>query len=117
VDWLWTSVTPMTCSNSQVLFVGAPHRTVDGMHRLLRSSRRRPTLLASAERARGPLPPAVETRVRLSADLLASLLEVEQRRSATLDDLEWADAVADRIVRRQAARAAARRGVEAGRPA
>jgi hypothetical protein len=64
---------------------------------------------------RSPLPPDVEARVRLSADLLASLLEVEKRQAATLDDLEWADAVADRIVRRRAARAAARLSMDAHR--
>lgn len=87
------------------------------MHRLLRPGRRRPSPSGPVQLPRGPLPPAVEARVRLSADLLASLLEVEERRSATLDDLEWADAVADRIVRRQAARAAARRSVEVQRTA
>ena len=51
-----------------------------------------------------PLPPPLEARIRLSADLLAALLEVEQRTRATLDDLEWADAVADRMLRRRAGR-------------
>jgi hypothetical protein len=54
----------------------------------------------------GPLPALVAARVRLSADLLAALLEVEQRQRATLDDLEWADAVADRMLRRRLARRA-----------
>jgi hypothetical protein len=56
------------------------------------------------EPASSPLPTVVAARVRLSADLLAALLELEQRHRATLDDLEWADAVADRIVRRRLAR-------------
>jgi hypothetical protein len=43
----------------------------------------------------------VADRIRLSADLLAALLEVEQRSRATLDDIEWADAVAARLVARQ----------------
>jgi hypothetical protein len=46
----------------------------------------------------------VEARIRLSADLLAALLEVEGRARARLDDLEWADAVADRMLRRRAGR-------------
>jgi hypothetical protein len=53
-----------------------------------------------------PLPTLVAARVRLSADLLAALLEVEQRQRATLDDLEWADAVADRMLRRRLTRRA-----------
>jgi hypothetical protein len=48
----------------------------------------------------------VTARVRLSADLLASLLEVERRQRATLDDIEWADAVAERLLRRQRSRSA-----------
>jgi hypothetical protein len=48
----------------------------------------------------------VTARVRLSADLLAALLEVEQRSRVTLDDLEWADAVAARLLRRRAGRQA-----------
>jgi hypothetical protein len=46
----------------------------------------------------------VAARVRLSADLLAVLLEVEQRPRATLDDIEWADAMAERLLRRAVAR-------------
>ena len=52
----------------------------------------------------GPLPAEVAARVRLSADLVAALLEVEQRSRVTLDDLEWADAVAARLLHRRAAR-------------
>lgn len=55
--------------------------------------------------ARGHLPAGVEARVRLSHELLAALLEVESRSHATLDDLEWSDAVADRMLRRRAAQA------------
>jgi hypothetical protein len=46
----------------------------------------------------------VAARVRLSADLLAVLLEVEQRPRATLDDIEWADAMAERLLQRAVAR-------------
>jgi len=85
--------------------------TVDHVPSLLRLTRRR----LSTEPAEpdvdtfpsGPLPDIVAARIRLSADLLASLLEVEQRTRATLDDIEWADAVADRMLRRRAARRAA----------
>lgn len=77
------------------------------MLRLLRSGPR-PSAPANPRLVRpaiqGPLPPSVEVRVRLSADLLAALLDVERRSRPTLDDLEWADAVADRIVRRRTAR-------------
>jgi hypothetical protein len=67
---------------------------------LSRLSRRR-TAPAPKPVAPGPLPAAVADRIRLSADLLAALLEVEQRSRATLDDIEWADAVAARLVARQ----------------
>jgi hypothetical protein len=50
------------------------------------------------------LPPRLRQRVQLSADLLAALLEMESRDRPTLDDLEWADAVAARISVRQEAR-------------
>lgn len=46
-------------------------------------------------------------RVQLSADLLAAVLEVEGQLRPTLDDLEWADAVAARLEARQEARSAA----------
>jgi hypothetical protein len=78
---------------------------------LLRLARRRiapePVVAEPPGGSPGPLPDFVAARVRLSADLLASLLEVEQRTRATLDDIEWADAVADRMLRRRAARRAA----------
>ncbi len=61
----------------------------------------------------GPLPPPVRRAVLLSADLVAALLEVEGRDRATLDDLEWADAVAAGMVRRESARDGAARRVQA----
>lgn len=54
----------------------------------------------------GPLAPPLRLRIQLSADILAALLEVEGRQRPTLDDLEWADAVATRLAKRQAARCA-----------
>jgi hypothetical protein len=51
-----------------------------------------------------PLPPPVRARVQLSADLVSSLLELEGRQRPTLDDLEWADALAARMAERQAQR-------------
>jgi hypothetical protein len=76
------------------------------MASLLRLARRRTRELAPVPppKRTDPLPAAVAARVRLSADLLAALLEVEQRTRVTLDDIEWADAVADRLLRRQEAR-------------
>jgi hypothetical protein len=72
------------------------------MPSLLRLARRRTDPPSPERRSQtGPLPMPVAARIRLSADLLASLLEVEQRSRATLDDIEWADAVADRLIRRQ----------------
>lgn len=47
-----------------------------------------------------PLPRCVTERVRTSADVLAALLDVEGRSRASIDDLEWADAVAARILAR-----------------
>jgi hypothetical protein len=64
-------------------------------------------VLAPGTPRASPISPPLEARIRLSADLLAALLEVEQRSRATLDDLEWADAVADRMLRRRAGRRAA----------
>jgi hypothetical protein len=65
-----------------------------------------PSLLRLARRrapAARPLSAEVAVRIRLSADLLGALLDVEQRSRATLDDIEWADAVADRLIRRRLA--------------
>jgi len=52
-----------------------------------------------------PLPASVRLRVQLSGDLVAALLELEGRERATLDDLEWADAVATLMASRHLARA------------
>ncbi|WP_374215945.1 hypothetical protein [Frankia sp. AiPs1] len=51
-----------------------------------------------------PLPPSVArvaARTRLSAELLAAILEVERRTRATLDDIERADALAERLLVRR----------------
>jgi hypothetical protein len=53
------------------------------------------------------LPPSVArvaARTRLSAELLAAILEVDDRRRATLDDIERADALAARLLARRAER-------------
>jgi hypothetical protein len=50
-----------------------------------------------------PLPPSVArvaARTRLSAEILAAVLEIEERSRATLDDIERADALADRLITR-----------------
>lgn len=94
----------LSCGNSQALNSSPVSPTLIDMPSLLRLARRRSPVEPPAD---GPLPDFVAARVRLSADLLASLLEVEQRTRASLDDLEWADAVADRMLRRRAARRAA----------
>jgi hypothetical protein len=59
--------------------------------------------------APGPaaLPPSVArvaARTRLSAELLAAILEVDDRRRPTLDDIEHADALAARLLARRAER-------------
>ena len=81
--------------------IGARRRlTLDLMSLLTLPSRvRRPRCSCAAPDS--PLPSPLRNVVLLSADLLAALLEVEQRERTTLDDLEWADAVAARIVRRE----------------
>jgi hypothetical protein len=43
----------------------------------------------------------VAARTRLSAELLAAILEVERRTRATLDDIERADALAERLLVRR----------------
>ncbi|MCK9928142.1 hypothetical protein MXD62_13320 [Frankia sp. Mgl5] len=61
-------------------------------------------------RGAGALPPSVArvaARIRLSAELLAAILEVEERTWATLDDMERADALADRLLARRRDRLAA----------
>lgn len=67
---------------------------------------RSPAPTTRPDPARRHLPAGIEARVRLSADLLGALLENESRSHATLDDLEWADALADRMLRRRARRQA-----------
>jgi len=79
---------------------------------------------AHGGRAAGPspsaspsaLPPSVArvaARTRLSAELLAAILEVDARRGATLDDIERADALAERLLARRADR---QRAAAVGRP-
>jgi hypothetical protein len=60
--------------------------------------------LSAAVTNHNPLPPPVRARVQLSADLVGALLELEGRQRPTLDDLEWADALASRMAQRQAER-------------
>jgi len=58
------------------------------------------------------LPPSVArlaARTRLSAELLAALLEVDGRAHATLDDMERADALADVLLARRRQRVVQRR--------
>ena len=62
--------------------------------------------LAAAVTHHSPLPPPLQARVQLSADLVSALLEVEGRQRPTLDDLEWADAVAARMDDRRRSRLA-----------
>lgn len=53
------------------------------------------------------LPPSVArvaARTRLSAELLAAILEVDRRHHATLDDIERADALAERLLVRRGQR-------------
>ncbi len=52
----------------------------------------------------GQLPPSVArvaARTRLSAEILAAVLEIEKRSRATLDDIERADALAERLIARR----------------
>jgi hypothetical protein len=51
-----------------------------------------------------PLPASLRRRIQLSSDVLAALLKVEGRDRPTLDDIEWADAVAAQLTQRLAAR-------------
>jgi hypothetical protein len=76
----------------------------------VRRPRHSTTRLATAVTSHSPLPPPVRARVQLSADLVSALLEVEGRQRPTLDDLEWADAVAARLAERQAQRLASPSG-------
>ncbi|CAJ62395.1 hypothetical protein FRAAL3752 [Frankia alni ACN14a] len=58
----------------------------------------------------------VAARTRLSAELLAAILEVERRTRATLDDIERADALAERLLVRRGRRlrATGARGAQTG---
>jgi hypothetical protein len=58
----------------------------------------------------------VAARTRLSAEILAAILEVEGRSRATLDDIERADALADRLITRRRERRRNRPDGRAGRP-
>jgi hypothetical protein len=69
--------------------------------------------ITAASRVGGPLPPSVArvaARTRLSAELLAAILEVDARQRATLDDIERADALAERLLARRADRQRAAAG-------
>ena len=71
-----------------------------------------PSCAAAAVR-RPALPPSVArvaARTRLSAELLAAMLEVDRRTRATLDDMERADALAERLLARRRQRLAAAAG-------
>jgi hypothetical protein len=66
------------------------------------SSRPSPVAAAPA------LPPSVARvaeRTRLSAELLAAMLDIEQRTKVSLDDIERADAIAERMIARRRQRA------------
>ncbi|AEH09751.1 hypothetical protein FsymDg_2366 [Candidatus Protofrankia datiscae] len=63
----------------------------------------RPSAPGSPPSSPRPLPPSVARvagRTRLSAELLAALLDVQERTRASLDDIELADALADRLLAR-----------------
>lgn len=66
--------------------------------------RLRPPVTDEPEPPHEPLPRRVAEQVRMSADVLAALLAVEGRTTASIDDLEWADAVAERLLARITAR-------------
>nr|WP_041261011.1 hypothetical protein [Pseudofrankia inefficax] len=71
---------------------------------------------AAVRRDAPALPPSVArvaARTRLSAELLAAILEVDARQRATLDDIERADALAQRLLARRADR---QRAAASGRP-
>jgi hypothetical protein len=87
-----------------VLALTLRHMSLLTLPSRVRRPRHTTTGLAAAVTNHSPLPPPVHARVQLSADLISALLEVEGRQRPTLDDLEWADAVAARMVQRQAQR-------------
>lgn len=71
---------------------------------LLARRRRRIDPPSPPATAPAPLPPSVARvaeRMRLSAELLAATLELERRSRVSLDDLEWADALAERLLARR----------------
>lgn len=60
-------------------------------------------VIPQVRRPHGQLPPSVArvaARTRLSAEILAAVLEIEERSRATLDDIERADALAERLIAR-----------------
>lgn len=65
----------------------------------------RPTAQATIDPMAGStLPPSVARvaeRTRLSRELLAAMLEVESRTKVSLDDIERADALAERLLARR----------------
>ncbi len=60
-----------------------------------------PGSLPSPSRALPPSVARVADRTRLSAELLAALLDVQERTRVSLDDIELADALADRLLARR----------------
>lgn len=108
---------PLSWRQIQDLFAGGLAATLANMSLLtlpprVRRRRRSSPRPAAAVVCQSPLPPPVRARVELSADLVSALLEVEGRQRPTLDDLEWADAVAARMTERQAQRMASVSDVE-----
>jgi hypothetical protein len=77
----------------------AAREVADGPRTAAASAPRRP-----ADGPRQALPPSVArvaARTRLSGELLAAILEVDERQRATLDDIERADALAERLLARR----------------
>ncbi|MCK9900741.1 hypothetical protein CC117_12075 [Parafrankia colletiae] len=74
------------------------------LHRFPRPDGRPTERPAPSTRAPSTLPPSVArvaARTRLSAELLAAMLEIEGRTRATLDDMERADRLAARLLARR----------------
>ncbi|SBW23276.1 hypothetical protein FDG2_3715 [Candidatus Protofrankia californiensis] len=64
----------------------------------------RPSASGSLPSLSRSLPPSVARvadRTRLSAELLAAILDVQERTRVSLDDIELADALADRLLARR----------------
>lgn len=75
---------------------------------LARRRRRTAPAPEPASAPASPLPPSVARvaeRMRLSAELLAATLELERRSRVSLDDIERADALAERLLARRRRRA------------